>query len=124
MRPFPLHGQRPAPAVTDGFAKPIECLIEIQRTGFDEDETGGCAGKECQPAIDHDALSTMASRAAARGPLGRPWLSRQSARRMASGSAPCWTAKLNAIAASRAAVSAPLFVLWFEMKTSPSRPSL
>src|SRR5262249_528452 len=120
----PLHGQRPAPAVTDGFDKPIECLMEIHRTGFDEDEPGVCAGKECQPAIDHDALSTMASRAAATGPLARPWLSPHTPPPMASGSAPCWTAKLNAIAASRAAVSAPLFVLWFEMKTSPSRPSL
>src|SRR5205823_2604900 len=56
----------------------------------------------------HGLLSASASRSSARpnGPLARPLESRHNARRITSGSAPCWTAKLNAIAASRAFVSA------------------
>src|SRR5262249_53009667 len=80
-------------------------------------------GDDCGAICRHDALSAMmASRAAASGPVGRPRLSRQSASRIASGSAPCWTANENAIAASRALVSAALLDLWLQRKSSPMRP--
>src|SRR5215472_1224634 len=52
--------------------------------------------------------AAMMSSAMPSGPLALPRLSRDKARRIASGSAPCWTAKLKAIAASRALVSAEL----------------
>jgi hypothetical protein len=52
----------------------------------------------------------MMSSATPSGPSARPCASLDSARLIASASAPCWTAKLNAIALSRALVSAALFV--------------
>src|SRR5262249_24120473 len=63
------------------------------------------------------------SSAAPSGPLARPWLSRHRAQRIASGSAPCWTAKLNTIAESRAFVSAALLLLWLLRNSSRIRPS-
>src|SRR5262249_2678790 len=62
-------------------------------------ERCGCVGA-------HSSSPSRKSSAAPRGPEARPGASRQGARRIARGSAPCWTANENAIAASRAAVSA------------------
>src|SRR5262249_10972230 len=59
----------------------------------------------------HDSLPNRKSSAAPSGPEARPRESRQSARRIACGSAPCWTANENTIAESRALVSAELLLL-------------
>ena len=56
-------------------------------------------------------------------PLALPWVSLQSARRIVSTSAPCWTAIEKAIALSRALVSAPLLDLWLVRNSSLRRPS-
>src|SRR5262249_53358214 len=60
------------------------------------------------------------SNAVPSGPDGRPWPSRDNALRIASESAPCCTANENAIAASRALVSAALLDLWFDKNSSPT----
>src|SRR5262249_31459784 len=80
---------------------------------FDLDANCGRGAKEVDVRVasaDHGARSLLAmSSAGPSGPLARPWPSRHSARRIASGSAPCWTANENMIAASRALVSAAEF---------------
>ena len=68
-------------------------------------------------------FAKILSSAAASGPLGLPCASRHKARRIIAGSAPCWTAMLKVMAASRAFTSAPLFVLWLDKNSSPIRPS-
>jgi hypothetical protein len=56
------------------------------------------------------AASEIKSSAAPSGPTARPCASRDRARRITSGSAPCWTASENAIAASRAFAVLSYFV--------------
>jgi hypothetical protein len=59
----------------------------------------------------HRRPPAMMSSATPSGPVARPCASLESARLMASASAPCWTAKLQAMPLSRALVSAELFDL-------------
>ena len=65
----------------------------------------------------------MMSTAAPSGVEGRPWLSRRSARWRVARGQPCCSARLVAMAASRALELLVLVGLWFCRKTSPTVPS-
>src|SRR6516164_2062061 len=72
----------------------------------------------------HGAPSAaMRSRAAPSGDDAVPLALRRTAPRRVSSEHPCWRAKLAATAASRQLASAWEPALWFERKTSASRPS-
>src|SRR5262249_46228283 len=69
------------------------------------------------------SLAVMMSKAAPSGVCGLPRASRKRALRSVSSGQPNCSARLAAMALSRAHASAWLPHLWFEMKISPTQPS-
>src|SRR5688572_22631186 len=104
MRPLPCSDDREV-VVTwlVAIALPIKPHDQF-RLNCVAEEIGAAA--HCPPSC-----SAIRSSAAPSGPLARPRASRQSARLITSMSAPCWSAKLHAIALSRAFTSALEFDL-------------
>src|SRR5262245_56146376 len=70
----------------------------------------------------HRSFPMMRSSATPSGPRAVPSASRQSARRITSGSVPCCRASEHTMALSRAAVSACELLLWFERNSSAIPP--
>jgi hypothetical protein len=92
---------------------PLDCRID--RRGFLLTQESlvlrGVAAKDGHH-VHHEFSAAMMSSAVPREPEALPSALRVRARRMISGSAPCWTAIENVIAAPRAFVSALELLLW------------